>query len=397
MAFRVASFNVTNLNAEGHDFVGRRDTRPFRAAESAAKTAGIAAVLDRLAADVVGLQEVFSEAALRAAVAASPAMAGAAVAAPLAQPIPGAAGVRGAPVSDGPHVGLASRLPVLRVDMLTHFPEGVSLTVPAGLHDAVAEMHLIGIRRWERPILRAEIEVPGLPGLTVLVAHLKSKRGKFLAGEDRDDPVVAALGALRSLVVRAAEAAALRAQVVLERSRRVAGRRRPVIVLGDLNDDLGAVTTAMMTAMIMGPRPFAGADGTAPRVLYGQRTRPMLMSAFEIAPPPAGQGHSYVHDGRPSLIDHILLSADFAPVEGQARARVAATGMLNAHLPPAAAGHALPAPAPLVPKTGEELLADQAARGDPLADPPPAAARRSPVEPFDHGMPFADIDLPVAA
>jgi endonuclease/exonuclease/phosphatase family metal-dependent hydrolase len=396
MGFRVATFNVTNFNAAGHAFIGRDDTRPFTDAQFATKSAEITAQVQALNADLIGFQEVFSEDALRAAVAASPAMAGATVHAPLSRPVPGLTDRRGRPVSDGPHVGIASRLPITPPQMLTHFPQGLNLTIPVGLHAEVEELHLLRMRRYERPVLRAEVTVPGLPGLVVLVAHLKSKRGKVMAGEFTQDPVVEALGALRAQVVRAAEAAALRAQVVIERDTWIDGKRRPVIVLGDLNDDLDAVTTQM----VLGRRFFPTNDaGVAARSTYRANSRMTLFSAFEIAPPPAGQSHTYVFDGRASLIDHILMSADFAPVPGRQRAQVTATGAFNAHLDPVAAGLVLPPVAPFDPAAIQADLAEKATRPpkDPLVEEEPDARTRSALEPFDHGFPFADIEVPPAA
>jgi endonuclease/exonuclease/phosphatase family metal-dependent hydrolase len=378
MTFRIATFNALNLNAPGHGFIGRPDEGPFTAGTFATRTERTVAVLDRLNADIVGFQEVFSEAALKQVVARSVHLADAAVLAPGAVPVPGAVGQDGLPVSDGPYVGIASRFPILRHDSLPNFPEGLAITVPVGLHDAVETMHLLGIRGYERPLLRAEIDVPGLPGLVVLVAHLKSKRHKLLSGEDENDPVVKALGALRSLIVRAAEAAGLRAQILRERETWIDGRRRPVIVLGDLNDDLRSVTTGI----ILGDRPrgFFKAD----RADFARMTRPLMISAFDLRRMPDGTAYSYVFGGTASLIDHILLSADFAPVKGLAqRARVTATGIDKADLPEPGDRFQLPVPSDL----------DAEPPPDPLIDAEPKVDRDGPKQKFDHGFPFADIEV----
>ncbi len=74
--------------------------------------------------------------------------------------------------------------------------------------------------RFERPVLHARLRLKQGERLHVLVVHLKSKRPKFLqdaqgrTSEDTSDPDVAARATLRSLLMRAAEAAALRALVV---------------------------------------------------------------------------------------------------------------------------------------------------------------------------------------
>ncbi len=377
MPFRVATFNTLNLNAPGLCFVGRPDEAPFTAQTFATRKARTAAMLDKLDADIVGFQEVFSSAALTEVIAASPRMAGATLFGFGAVPIPGAAGPNGEGVSDGPYVALASRLPVLRADPVPQFPDGMAITVPVGLHDAVSEILHLGIRSYERPLLRAEIEVEGLPGLVVLVAHLKSKRGKVLAGEDENDPVVRALASLRSLIVRGAEAAALRAQVLKERDSWIDGRRRPVIVLGDLNDGLSSVTTGM----ILGDRPRS--FFTAPREDYAQMVRTLMVSAFDLHRMSAGADYTYVFQGAGSMIDHILLSCDFVKVEGGAqRATVIRAGIENDHLDAPGTAFQIPRPAKFAPVL----------QTDPLLDPEPENDPRGPKQKFDHGFPFADIE-----
>lgn len=392
MSFRIATFNALNLNSAGLGYIGRLDARPLSAEEYSTKTAAIATELTLIAPDIVGFQEVFSEAALRDACGQSSVTEGMAVHAPLAQPVPDPLGHQGNLVSDGPHVGIASRFPLLGpLTMITNFRPEAAPIVPVGRHSAMSELHLLGITTFERPLLRAEILVDHLPGLVVLVAHLKSKRPKFLPGEDLDDPSVQALGAMRSLVVRACEAAALRAQIVAERASWVAGKRRPVIVLGDLNDDIGSVTTQM----ICGSRPYlTGGDTAVSRATWRFRTREMLLSAFEIVPPSDGQGHTFVFGGRPSVIDHILMSADFAPVEGRQRARVLATGTRNGHLAPVTVGPGLPPVQPFDPAAIQAKLREEAERPpkDPLRESPPGQRTDGPELGFDHGFPFADVE-----
>ena len=87
--------------------------------------------------------------------------------------------------------------------------------------------------------------LPDSVPLTVYVVHLKSRRPVVLEDEDRRDPAVRALAVVRALLQRGAEAAALRVML----SREMAGRGtepRPVMVLGDLNDELTSVTTELI-------------------------------------------------------------------------------------------------------------------------------------------------------
>ena len=105
-----------------------------------------------------------------------------------------------------------------------------------------------------RPIVRARIDVDGR-AITVFNCHLKSKLGEFEGSFEgapeknllEYDPVGRAIGEARSLMRRAAEAAALRRLVVDELNTGV-----PVVVMGDLNDSEHAVSSAI----IAGERPF---------------------------------------------------------------------------------------------------------------------------------------------
>ena len=188
----VASCNVLNLALPGRRFYPNQD--PYGNAEHERKLDWLGAMLRRLNADVTGFQEVWDEAALKAAVARSGLQMRHVVA-------PGAeTGAEGTP-----RVGLATRLAVEALRSVTDFSPGESVVVPElGEH-----------ARFERPVLHATLRVKSGQRLHVLVAHLKSKRPKFLqdaAGEpleDRDDPHVVTRATLRSLMMRAAESAAL--------------------------------------------------------------------------------------------------------------------------------------------------------------------------------------------
>lgn len=374
---RLASFNALNLNSIDHYFVGRDDSRPYDDSKYAEKINFLSARLEEISADIVGFQEIFSEAALKDAVSSSAFMRGAQVCAPLAQ----SNKVEGkGMVADGPHVGIASKLPIVgKPQMISDFPEDTHLLVPTGLHGSAGEIHQLSIRKFERPVLRAEIKVDGLPGLTVFVAHLKSKRPKVLAGEFSKDPIVSALGSVRSLIVRAAEAAALRSLIVAARNEWVDGKRRPVIVLGDVNDDIDSVTTQML----VGRRPF-GRDGSIDRRDYHFRTIDLMLSAFELAPLETDAPYTHVFDGTGSIIDMILLSADFFGVAGEQRAKVVKSEIFNDFL------KYKPTDVTKLPRP--ERYKDKEDR-DWLEDNEPTQRLRNPKTDLDHGIPVAEISL----
>ncbi len=187
---RIATLNCLNLALPGRRFYGGID--PYTADEYIAKTQWLAAMLDRLAADVVLLQEVFHEQALADVVRQT--VGGAqrwSLAAPLAPQD-----------NDRPRLGMVWRQPcALSWQSIAAFPPGAAVEVPeAGTQAAFA-----------RPLLRAEIPLAGSEAtLTLVNVHLKSRRPDFVAGEDVDDPAIEARARLRSLIRRGAEAAALR-------------------------------------------------------------------------------------------------------------------------------------------------------------------------------------------
>jgi endonuclease/exonuclease/phosphatase family metal-dependent hydrolase len=232
----------------------------------------------------MGFQEVWDEAALKAAVARS-GLRYTQVVAPGAE-----AGAQGTP-----RVGLASRLAVEGLESIADFAVREHVLVPEiGLHT-----------RFERPVLHAALRTRQGQRLHVLVVHLKSKRPKFLQDasgnttEDRDDPVVAARAALRSLVMRGAEAAALRGIVL----RLVQRTRDPLVLLGDMNDSPQSVTCQMIAA--------------TQAVAYDRQARDTaLFHAYDVQTEPAlkrDMAYSHVHQGWPDILDQVWVSEEFLP------------------------------------------------------------------------------------
>jgi hypothetical protein len=378
--FTVATFNVENLNSVGTSFAGRPAMLPFTAALFGDKARFIASALDRIGrSSIIGVQEVFDRKALEDCVAQS-SLTGARVLVPASRVQADA--LSGRAVAEGPNVGLVTTFPVISVNSITDFPKEVDVRIPLGAHDDPGEIIDIDIKRFERPVLRAEIDVPGLPGLTVLVAHLKSKRAKVLRTEDERQPLTQDIGSLRSLIVRACEAAALRSIIRSIRNERAAdGRRRPLIVLGDVNDDLQSVTTRLLE----GQRPFARDNGRVPRSIYAERTASLMLNVIELCPPADGVRYSYVHDGTGSLIDMIFVSADFFAVEKRQRADILTTAIDIAHF-----GDRKPLPRIELPLPA--AFAAPPPPKDPLDDVV-ESSRDLPSATSDHGIPMARIKV----
>jgi endonuclease/exonuclease/phosphatase family metal-dependent hydrolase len=331
MRFRVASFNVENLILPDVRYYDRlKDTRE----QYEAKVNWIASVLTRAKADIVGVQEVWLEEALADAAKRSFHFAsGAHIAAPGANRAENLSGH----LAKRPRLGLLSRFPIKAVSSTLAFPTTVDLTIPLRVDGGVIRPVAVAVGQFQRPILRAVVDVNGLE-LVVYVAHLKSKGPLIREGEDGDDPFAASLGQARATIVRAAEAAALRHLILADLKQ----TRKPVIVLGDLNDTPDAASTQI----VRGPTPHKDMDRDEKLALWDV----VLYSTFRIAQERSAQIHTHIHDGERDILDHILVSEEFY---GRNRSRIGEVvrhDVINNHLrddddvpkPPGASDHGIP-------------------------------------------------------
>jgi len=302
----VATCNVLNLAQPGRPFYAGQD--PYTQAEFERKVAWLGDRFKALNADVIAVQEVWDELALRAAVARSGLQHGF-VAVPGAENGPGQHGAQGTP-----RVGIVTRLPVVSVEPLDGFPAAAVVQVPGiGAHT-----------RFERPPLLARLRMKHGQDVAVITAHLKSKRPKYLEDsngktiEDTDDPAVQALGALRSLVMRAGEALALRLKVIdlLHRT------RLPLVLMGDLNDSPHSVTTQLIAATSQ----VAWDKGAGDNALF---------SAWDVQGEAALRrdvAYSHIHQGYPEVLDQILVSEEFVATSRRALGDVRRVEVFNDHL-----------------------------------------------------------------
>lgn len=297
--FKVGTFNVLNLALPGQ--VTYPNDRPFSKEEYANKIAWIGGQLRRMDAEVVGFQEVWHLDALKDAVRAGN---------------PGSAPHQvmvATQEQKSPQVGLATSLEVVRTITHRDFPDGFELTV-SGLPGP--------IKSFSRPVLQADLKLPSGLELSVLVAHLKSKRPLLDEGTEPDAKNIA-LGSARSLMVRSAEAYALRCILL----KLMEGTQRPVVLLGDLNDSALSVTTVIVS-------------GTPP-VHYlphdeKQATWDVLLyNAFDIQ---ARQNtrrdvsYSHIYNGYYDTLDQIYVSQEFSRVNPRRLGEVEYVHYFNDHL-----------------------------------------------------------------
>jgi predicted extracellular nuclease len=280
-----ATANVLNLANPGRMFYANQDVYSQRDFER--KIDWLGGRIAALNADILTVQEVWDDAALKAAVHHSGLRYSSVI-------VPGAENdeTHNGAVNT-PRVGIVTRLDVDNIQSIAQFPDNMRVQVPElGEH-----------AKFERPPLLATLRMKHGQPVHVLTAHLKSKRPKFLQDaqgqptEDRDDPKIQTRATLRSLIIRGAEAAALRSIVidVLKRT------HEPLIVMGDFNDGPHSVTTQMIAA--------------TSEVAYDKGARDTaLFNAYEEQGEMALKkdvAYSHIHQGFPEVLDQILVSEEF--------------------------------------------------------------------------------------
>ena len=302
----VATCNVLNLALPEREFYANQE--PYTRSQYERKVQWLAGRFQALNADILAVQEVWDESAFLESLKAS------GLHYHFAH-VPGAENLDGKPGAQGtPRVGIATRLKVLACRSFPDFPAGLGQPIPGlGVHD-----------KFERPPLVATLEMKRGQVLTVLTCHLKSKRPKFLqdeAGnplEDRDNPKVAALASLRSLIMRGVEATALRC-LVIDLLRHT---RMPLIVMGDFNDTPDSVTTQMIAA--------------TSEVAYDRGARDRaLFNAYDLLGDAALKkdvAYSHIYQGAPAVLDQILVSEEFDTHSKNAIGDVRRVDYFNDHL-----------------------------------------------------------------
>lgn len=294
---RFATFNLCNLALPGTIFYDNLE--PYTVARYEAKIDWIARQLDTIDADVIGFQEVFSQAALKDVLARTDKY-------KHAQHV----GVDPDPQAGSltPNVALVSRLP-LAAGTACHadFPRGLSIDLP-GVPEPMT--------RFTRPVLHARIMLSNELIINVFVVHLKSKRPDYRNGEHDDDPCQHGMAVLRSLMRRSAEALGLRYLL----TECVQGNRVPLVVMGDFNDAAAAVSTQL----VMGSGRSAN-SGFDDRLFETCRIQSHGNPLRDV-------GFTHMHEGAYDTVDHILVSEEFNPASRFAIGEVLDVIYVNDHV-----------------------------------------------------------------
>lgn len=276
-ALTLATWNLRALQLAG--YTPWPDQRPLSPSEYATKTAFLVGRIAGFQPDILGIQEVAQAEAFDELQAA------------LGDRFPyKALGEKG--TGSGLRVGVLSRFPITRVGSHLDIP-------PEGQIRLAPDSEVIGTQ-FRRPVLAVQLDIEGSP-LTLVVVHLKAKRPDYFPTEDpgrygEAEPIVMSRAMGRSLVVRACEAAGLRAlmrQLQLQ-------SKGPVVLMGDFNDGPHSVTT-----QILGRR--APPHGRAPRVDEFYSTLELHLAQAH-----AREIYSHVWEGKYEVLDHIVVSGDLA-------------------------------------------------------------------------------------
>ena len=309
----LATFNLLNLAAAGFKFYDNQDV--YTQSEYRDKTRWTAAQLTQLRADVVACEEVFSEQALRDCVDASEWMRGATVLVPHTDTVG----------TDGhylPRVGVISKLKILEWHSHEDIPPSARVTLPD--HQTATLQHT----RFSRPVLEVLVETSRDPAysrpMRLFVLHLKSKRPDFNVGDNERLPQIVAMANHRSLLKRSAEAAGVR-QLVVDRLWHTA---EPVAVMGDFNDVLHSPTTQLIAATQWKAHDRAQRDA----MLYDSWDICKHHDLSRHGPQRRDVSYTHVHEGIPEVIDHVLLSEEFAPFSEHCIAHVSRVDIYNDHL-----------------------------------------------------------------
>lgn len=307
----IATANLLNFALPERTFYA--NTAPYSQGQYAQKLASLAPLFSRLQADIIGCQEVWDEQAV-IDLCAKAGMTNYHVNIPMASNQPQSPLTQGRGATGTPAVGLVSRFDITHSELLVEMPSVGLLDIPD-----------VGIyRQFNRPPMIAQVRLDNGQPLTVVVAHLKSKRPHFLEDaqgnplEDRDDPLIRVRAKLRSLCMRAAEAAGIR-QVVIERLR---GNNDPLILLGDMNDVMQSVTCQLLSE--------------SGEVFYDKGMRDMVLyDASTIQTRSAwlrDVAYTHVHQGMPEVLDQILVSEQFLNHSKFAIGEVLQVDYFNDHL-----------------------------------------------------------------
>ncbi len=308
--FYIATANLLNLanpNRIYYDNAPAYDNKAYQH-----KIKGITELLSKAHADIIAVQEVWDSQALED-IAVNLGFTPEQVVSPLASNDSASSYTQGHGAQGTPAVGIISRFKQLESQLLENV-----------ITEAVIDIPDIGpYAHFKRPPLLLRVDAYGQP-ITIITAHLKSKRAFFLRDddgnllEDMNDPNIRIRAKLRSLCMRASEAASIRMTII----DRLQHTREPLILLGDMNDVTGSVTTQLMAE--------------TGEVNYDKSMRDVAL--FDAARIQARYGwmkdvaYTHIYQGIPEVIDQLFVSEEFLPDSKFAIGHIERVDYFNDHL-----------------------------------------------------------------
>lgn len=286
-----ASFNLLNLQSPGRPVYGDKDG--WDPAIFARKIDFTARALGRLAADVIGFQELWAQDAL--------------------QPALDASGLVDTHLLLTPAGHAGDRIicaAAVRKDMLVGAPEWIEAfpeeCVLRSTGDDPQQPDIaVSLSGFSRPVMHFQVRPdPRTPTIHVFVCHFKSRRPAEIWRErgwyDKTihGPHATALGYAISTVRRTAEAAALRVLV----TRLTKATDTPVVLIGDMNDGKESNTLNVLSEQPAYLSPLS--EGGGDNALYTAQTIQEYRSTRDVY-------YTHVFKGQRESLDHIMFSQEF--------------------------------------------------------------------------------------
>lgn len=308
--FYIATANLLNLANPKRIYYDNAPAYDHKAYQH--KVAGTIELLSKAHADIIAVQEVWDSKAIEE-VAVGLGFTAEQVIVPLASNDDASKYTQGQGAQGTPAVGIISRFKILESHLLQEVVEAAVIDIP----------DIGAYKQFKRPPLLVRVDAFGQP-ITIITAHLKSKRAFFLRDkqgnllEDMDDPNIRVRAKLRSLCMRASEAASIRMTII----ERLHHTNEPLILLGDMNDVTGSVTTQLMAE--------------TGEVNYDKSMRDVAL--FDAARIQARYGwmkdvaYTHIYQGIPEVIDQLFVSEEFLPDSKFALGYIERVDYFNDHL-----------------------------------------------------------------
>ncbi|QHT70622.1 endonuclease/exonuclease/phosphatase family protein [Rhodocytophaga rosea] len=311
MKFSVATFNVENLITANRPIYEESHPR-FTSQGYELKISWIKSQLLKMNADIIGFQEIFEEKALRDCLTGTTFENWHLF---VAKPT----GIR--PVN-----AILSRFPILRAEVIEGIPFVFDFFDENALDPNLESTPiLIPINRFSRGVLMAEIQLTARISMLVCVVHLKSKRPTLPEGITPDSASYfeAAKGKIRSLIRRGIESAGIR-QILSDEIAK--NESKPIIILGDLNDN----DTAVTSQAILGEPPFH----QLPVEEKINRWKHVFQNSKDVQARKSIENYhyTYIHNGHYESLDNIFISNHFAELNTKKIGRIIDVRLYNDHI-----------------------------------------------------------------